>query len=57
MTPPRSLLFVPGGRAEMLAKVARSRPDAVVVDLEDAVAPDAKDGAREAAVAALGAER
>jgi citrate lyase subunit beta/citryl-CoA lyase len=57
MTPPRSLLFVPGGRPEMLAKVARSRPDAVVVDLEDAVAPDAKDGAREAAVAALGAER
>jgi citrate lyase subunit beta/citryl-CoA lyase len=53
----RSLLFVPGGRPEMLAKVARSRPDAVVVDLEDAVAPDAKDGAREAAVAALGAAR
>ncbi|GAA1270618.1 CoA ester lyase [Pseudonocardia aurantiaca] len=57
MIPPRSLLFVPGGRPEMLAKVARSRPDAVVVDLEDAVAPDAKDGAREAALAALGAAR
>jgi citrate lyase subunit beta/citryl-CoA lyase len=57
MIPPRSLLFVPGGRPEMLAKVARSRPDAVVVDLEDAVAPDAKDVAREAALAALGTTR
>ncbi|MBN9735682.1 MULTISPECIES: CoA ester lyase [unclassified Pseudonocardia] len=49
----RSLLFVPGGRPEMLAKVARSRPDAVVVDLEDAVAPADKEQARAAASAAL----
>jgi citrate lyase subunit beta/citryl-CoA lyase len=49
----RSLLFVPGGRPEMLAKVARSRPDAVVVDLEDAVAPADKEQARAAAVTAL----
>lgn len=49
----RSLLFVPGGRPEMLAKVARSRPDAVVVDLEDAVAPADKEQAREGAVTAL----
>lgn len=53
----RSLLFVPGGRTELLAKVARVRPDAVVVDLEDAVAPGAKDEARSAAVAALAGER
>lgn len=49
----RSLLFVPGGRPEMLAKAASSRPDAVVVDLEDAVAPADKEQAREAAVTAL----
>ncbi|HEY2096940.1 MAG TPA: aldolase/citrate lyase family protein, partial [Pseudonocardia sp.] len=36
---PRSVLFVPGHRPDMLAKVVRSRPDAVIVDLEDAVAP------------------
>ncbi len=53
----RSLMFVPGGRPELLPKVGRARPDAVVVDLEDAVAPDAKDAAREAAVGALTAQR
>lgn len=53
----RSLLFVPGGSTERLAKVARIGPDAVVVDLEDAVAPDAKDAAREATVAALREQR
>jgi citrate lyase subunit beta/citryl-CoA lyase len=53
----RSLLFVPGGRTELVAKVARVRPDAVVIDLEDAVAPGAKDEARSAAVAALARER
>jgi len=53
----RSLLFVPGGRPDLLPKVGRARPDAVVVDLEDAVAPDAKDTARRAAVDALTAER
>lgn len=53
----RSLLFVPGGRPDMLGKVARCRPDAVVVDLEDAVAPGAKDDARATAFAALAADR
>lgn len=53
----RSLLFVPGGRPEMLAKVGRCRPDVVVADLEDAVAPKDKPQARDAAVAALCAAR
>jgi citrate lyase subunit beta/citryl-CoA lyase len=42
----RSLLFVPGDRPDMAAKANRSEPDAVVLDLEDAVAPDRKDDAR-----------
>jgi citrate lyase subunit beta/citryl-CoA lyase len=53
----RSLLFVPGTRPDMLAKVARCRPDAVVVDLEDAVAPAAKEEARALAVQAVATER
>ena len=43
----RSLLFVPGHRLELLAKVPRWQPDAVIVDLEDAVAEPDKDAARE----------
>jgi citrate lyase subunit beta/citryl-CoA lyase len=50
---PRSLLFVPGGRADMVAKAPRSGPDAVAVDLEDAVAPGDKEAARSTAVAAV----
>src|SRR5688572_24228900 len=41
-------LFVPGSRAERFVKAARSDADAVVLDLEDAVAADAKDAARAA---------
>jgi citrate lyase subunit beta / citryl-CoA lyase len=44
----RSLLFVPGHRIELLAKVPRWQPDAVIVDLEDAVAEPDKETAREA---------
>lgn len=43
---PRSLLFVPASRPDMVAKVPRWRPDVVVVDLEDAVAAADKDAAR-----------
>jgi len=48
MTPPlpRSYLFVPADRPERFAKALASGADAVIVDLEDAVAPDAKDDAR-----------
>jgi citrate lyase subunit beta/citryl-CoA lyase len=49
----RSLLFVPATNARAIAK-ARTLPcDAVIIDLEDSVGPEAKDQAREAAVAAL----
>ena len=43
---PRSVLFAPGNRADLLAKLPRSRPDAVVIDLEDAVPAGAKASAR-----------
>jgi len=43
---PRSLLFVPGTRTELLAKVPRWQPDVVIVDLEDAVSEAEKDAAR-----------
>ncbi len=42
----RSLLFAPGNRAEVLAKLPRSGPDGVVLDLEDAVPAEAKGDAR-----------
>jgi citrate lyase subunit beta / citryl-CoA lyase len=49
---PRSYLFVPGDRPERFEKALASIADAVVLDLEDAVAPPAK-GAARTAVAAL----
>jgi citrate lyase subunit beta/citryl-CoA lyase len=42
----RSLLFAPASRPEVLEKLPRSEPDAVVLDLEDAVPPDGKPAAR-----------
>lgn len=44
---PRTYLFVPGDRPERFEKALASGADAVVLDLEDAVAPDAKGRARE----------
>jgi citrate lyase subunit beta/citryl-CoA lyase len=50
--PLRSVLYMPSSNARALEK-ARSIPcDALILDLEDAVAPDAKPAAREAACAA-----
>lgn len=46
---PRSYLYVPGDAADKLAKVLTREADAIIVDLEDAVAPSAKDKARELA--------
>jgi citrate lyase subunit beta/citryl-CoA lyase len=43
----RSQLFVPADRPDRLAAAFTSGSDAVVADLEDAVAPDRKDRARE----------
>jgi len=45
---PRSYLFVPADRPERFAKALAAGADAVIVDLEDAVAPQAKDRARAA---------
>ncbi|WP_267378701.1 MULTISPECIES: CoA ester lyase [unclassified Sphingomonas] len=42
----RSLLFVPGDRPERMAKAAAFDVDALILDLEDAVAPAAKVAAR-----------
>ncbi len=42
----RSMLFTPGHRPDLIAKASRSAADAVIVDLEDAVATSAKDQAR-----------
>ncbi|MDP1533919.1 MAG: aldolase/citrate lyase family protein, partial [Rubrivivax sp.] len=50
---PRAYLFVPGDRPERYAKARASGADAVIVDLEDAVAPDAKSRARDALSIAL----
>lgn len=50
----RSLLFVPGDRPHRFDKAARSGADAVLMDLEDAVAPEAKDSARAAVADWLG---
>ncbi|MCZ7561058.1 MAG: CoA ester lyase [Burkholderiaceae bacterium] len=49
----RSLLFVPGSRPDRFDKAMAAGADAVVVDLEDAVAPADKDRAREALAAWL----
>lgn len=55
MKPPaeRSYLFVPGNRPERFAKALASAADAVVLDLEDAVAADDKQSARDAVGAQL----
>ncbi|MDE2080965.1 MAG: CoA ester lyase [Burkholderiales bacterium] len=44
----RTYLFVPGNRPERFAKALASGADAVILDLEDAVAPEAKPAARDA---------
>ncbi len=49
-----TLLFVPGDRPERYAKAAASGADAIIIDLEDAVAPASKAEAR-AALCATGA--
>ena len=51
----RSMLFMPGSRADMIAKIPRFAPDVAVVDLEDAVAAGDKASARRAAAAAIDA--
>lgn len=45
---PRTYLFVPGNRPERFAKAFSSGADCVILDLEDAVAQQEKEGARKA---------
>ncbi len=49
----RSALFLPASNPRAIAKARMLDSDAVILDLEDAVAPDAKAVARDAAVAAV----
>ncbi|MGW4043700.1 HpcH/HpaI aldolase/citrate lyase family protein [Streptomyces sp. NPDC004721] len=46
-SPARSHLYVPGDRADLLTKAFTRGADALIVDLEDAVAPAAKETARD----------
>jgi malyl-CoA/(S)-citramalyl-CoA lyase len=49
----RSELAVPGSNVRMLEKAPRAGADIVMLDLEDAVAPDDKEQARLNIIAAL----
>ncbi len=49
----RSALFIPGSNARAIEKAKTLDCDVVILDLEDAVVPDMKVGARAAAVAAV----
>ncbi|WP_409237656.1 HpcH/HpaI aldolase/citrate lyase family protein [Streptomyces sp. PA5.6] len=51
--PPLTWLYAPGDRPDVIVKALRAGADAVIVDLEDAVAPDRKEYARAAAVELL----
>lgn len=53
--PRRSMLFMPGSNDRALEKARTLPADGVIIDLEDSVAPERKDAAREAARAAVGA--
>ncbi|MEZ0581310.1 CoA ester lyase [Nocardioides sp. MH1] len=52
-TPLRSVLYMPSSNERALEKAKTIAADAIIFDLEDAVAPDAKPAAREAAAAAV----
>jgi citrate lyase subunit beta/citryl-CoA lyase len=53
--PRRSCLYMPGANARALAKARELPADTLILDLEDAVAPEAKEDARGAVAAALAA--
>ena len=53
----RSYLYVPGDRPDRLAKAAARAGDAIIADLEDAVAPECKERALHEVLAWLDAER
>jgi len=51
--PRRSVLYMPGSNARALEKARTLPADGLILDLEDAVAPDAKDAARARVCAAV----
>ncbi len=53
----RSVLYMPSSNARALEKAKTIPADAIIFDLEDAVAPDAKETAREQACAAVAVRR
>lgn len=52
--PYRSVLYIPGSKDRALEKALTLTADAIIFDLEDAVAPDEKDNARQILSKALG---
>ncbi len=54
MRPRRSVLYMPGSNARALEKAKTLAADALILDLEDAVAPDAKAAARGQVCEAVG---
>ncbi|WP_037308825.1 HpcH/HpaI aldolase/citrate lyase family protein [Amycolatopsis orientalis] len=52
MNPRRSVLYMPGANERALEKAKALDADGLILDLEDAVAPDAKEAARERVCAA-----
>ena len=53
LRPERSVLATPGSNPGMIAKALASDADVVMIDLEDAVTPQSKPGARAEVLAAL----
>ena len=53
LRPRRSILYMPGSNPRALEKAKTLNADALVLDLEDAVAPEQKESAREQVVAAV----
>jgi citrate lyase subunit beta/citryl-CoA lyase len=51
--PRRSVLYMPGSNARAIEKAKTLPADGIVLDLEDSVAPDAKESARDQVVAAV----
>jgi len=55
LRPRRSALFIPGSNGRALEKGRSIAADVLILDLEDSVAPDQKDKARDAVATAVGA--
>ncbi|MEI9933029.1 MAG: aldolase/citrate lyase family protein [Rhizomicrobium sp.] len=53
--PRRSVLYMPGSNARAMEKARDIPADALILDLEDAVAPDMKDAARQQVIDAVNA--